>query len=307
MSNYTSTLKSWGDIGAAYPDGYSHVAGEPPVDGWENFFKYNVINDLDSLIDTTNSRIETDKGTSANKPTTPEQSHLYYSTDTDSLEYWDSGLSSWNRILSADGDTLSGALDFDGKAAQNVGPLNMSETANLNGNDLVDGTDILWDSANKQISQSVLQNDSLNVVAGDNLVGGGSVSLGDSVSLDVSDGDGSGLDADTVDGFHADDLGVTIEENGTVSVSNSIGIDFTGHLNVIDDNDGTVTIDPTHNHDSRYYTQSEVRSWVNNNADVPNSDYANTVGTVNDNGHTLYLQNSSPNNPSSGDIWIDTS
>jgi hypothetical protein len=100
---------------------------------------------------------------------------------------------------------------------------------------------------------------------------------------------------------------VTIEENGTVSVSNSIGIDFTGHLNVIDDNDGTVTIDPTHNHDSRYYTQSEVRSWVNNNADVPNSDYANTVGTVNDNGHTLYLQNSSPNNPSSGDIWIDTS
>lgn len=256
MSDYTSDLKSWGSLGTAYPNGYSHLAGEPPVDEWENFFKHNVISDLNSLITTTNSRIETDKGTSANKPTTPEQSHLYYSTDTNSLEYWDSGSSSWSRLLSAGGDTLDGALDFDGKAAQNVGPLNMSETANLDGNDLVDGTDILWDSTNKQIPQRVLQNDSLNVVAGNNLSGGGSVSLGGSISLDVSDGKDSGLDADTLDGYHAEDLGVNIEENNTLRKFRTTGINFTGHLNVIDDGDGTVTIDPTHNHDSRYLNVS---------------------------------------------------
>jgi hypothetical protein len=45
---------------------------------------------------------------------------------------------------------------------------------------------------------------------------------------------------------------LTIEEDGTTLVSNSTGINFTGHLNVIDDTDGTVTIDPTHNHDGRY-------------------------------------------------------
>ena len=36
-----------------------------------------------------------------------------------------------------------------------------------------------------------------------------------------------------------------------------------------------------HIHDGRYYTQSEVRNWVNNNADVPNADYADNAGNAN--------------------------
>jgi hypothetical protein len=45
-------------------------------------------------------------------------------------------------------------------------------------------------------------------------------------------------------------------------------INFTGHLNVIDDTDGTITIDPAHNHDSRYYTESEVDTKLGNKSDT---------------------------------------
>jgi hypothetical protein len=255
MSNYTSILKSWGDIGTVYPDGYSHVSGEPPVDGWENFFKYNVISDLDSLIDTTNSRIETGKGTSANKPTTPEQSHLYYSTDTNSLEYWDSESSSWNRLLSSDGDTLYGALNFNGKAAENVGPLNMSGTANLNGNDLVDGTTTLYNATTGQFSDADTVDGMEASELGSDVFNNGNLVLSNAnfdfgTNLSVTDnGDGTV----TVNAAQDADTHTAVSENGTELVSSVDNIDFTGHLNVIDDADGTVTIDPAHNHDSRYY------------------------------------------------------
>jgi hypothetical protein len=255
MSNYTSILKSWGDIGTVYPDGYSHVSGEPPVDGWENFFKYNVISDLDSLINTTNSRIETDKGTSANKPTAPEQSHLYYSTDTNSLEYWDSESSSWNRLFSSDGDTLYGALNFNGKAAENVGPLNMSGTANLNGNDLVDGTTTLYNATTGQFSDADTVDGMEASELGSDVFNNGNLVLSNAnfdfgTNLSVTDnGDGTV----TVNAAQDADTHTAVSENGTELVSSVDNIDFTGHLNVIDDGDGAVTIDPAHNHDSRYY------------------------------------------------------
>ncbi|UBF22615.1 hypothetical protein HRTV-25_gp34 [Halorubrum tailed virus 25] len=252
MANYSTLLETWGDTGQQYPSGYSVVEGEQPVDAWENFTKYNTIEDIKHLISLTNKRIETDKGASGSEPASPESSHLFHDTSAEALSFWDSTAGSWHRLLAADGDTLEGALNFNGKAAQNVGPLNMAATADLDGNDLVDGTTTIWDTSAGQIPLAALAANSVTVTAGSGLSGGGSASLGGSVTLNVSDGSGSGLDADTVDGFHADDLGVNIEENGTLSVSSSTGIDFTGHLNVIDDGDGTVTIDPSHNHDSRY-------------------------------------------------------
>ena len=80
-------------------------------------------------------------------------------------------------------------------------------------------------------------------------------------------------DADTLDGFHASELGLSIEEDGTSLVGNSTGIDFTGHLNVTDDGDGTVTIDPTHDHDGRYARLYDgVKTPVYSSfADVPSS------------------------------------
>jgi hypothetical protein len=51
---YSTNLLSWGDAGVAYPEGYSHIEGEQPVDAWENYFKHNVIADIKWLIDEVN-------------------------------------------------------------------------------------------------------------------------------------------------------------------------------------------------------------------------------------------------------------
>ena len=185
MANYSTLLKTWGDTGQEYPNGYSVVEGEQPVDAWENFAKYNLIEDVHHLISLTNQRIETDKGPSGTEPASPETSHLFHDIDNESLSFWDGTAGSWHRVLAADGDTLEGALDFDGKAAQNVGPLNMAATADLDGNDLVDGVDAIWDSVSGHVPQSALENDSVTVSAGTGLSGGGVVSLGSSVSFEI--------------------------------------------------------------------------------------------------------------------------
>jgi len=57
-----------------------------------------------------------------------------------------------------------------------------------------------------------------------------------------NDGSGSGLNADLLDGNEADDLGVTIEQNGTVISDPSTGINFDTGLDAVDDGDGTVTV-----------------------------------------------------------------
>lgn len=146
-----------------------------------------------------------------------------------------------DRYLKEAGDTLAGVLD-------------------MGTNDLVDGTTTVWDSANGVLPQAVqggpagslssyplanadLSNSAVTVTAGNQLTGGGSVSLGGSITVDVDEGAGSGLDADTLDGNHAADLGVTVEDGGTVVYDPSTGINFGTGLAVTDDTDGTVTVD----------------------------------------------------------------
>jgi hypothetical protein len=256
------------------------LEGEQPVDDWDNHVAYHTIKDIQHLIGLTNDRIETDKGTT--KPGSPESSHLFSDEDDGTFHYYDSNASAWHRLLKADGDSLSGALDFSDYAAQNVGSISMSGDVDLQSNDLLDGVTKVWDSVNSHVPQSVLERDSLTVTAGDHLSGGGSVALGGSVTLNLSDGPGSGVDADTLDGLHAEDVGVDIEDSGAVVVEPSTGINFTGHLDVLDDGDGTVSIDPTHTH-----SLSEVTDF--------SSDSQN-----------IYVQSSEPSSPSTNDLWIDT-
>jgi hypothetical protein len=59
----------------------------------------------------------------------------------------------------------------------------------------------------------------------------------------VEQGSGSGLDADSVDGFDASDLGVIVEDDGVVINDPSTGVNFATGLVVTDDGDGTVTVD----------------------------------------------------------------
>lgn len=80
MANYTTKLKAWGSTGTTFPDNYSYLEGEAPVDAWDNFLTHNLISDVrNHLIPLTNSRIESDSG--AAFPSSPEDGHLFYDTD----------------------------------------------------------------------------------------------------------------------------------------------------------------------------------------------------------------------------------
>lgn len=54
------------------------------------------------------------------------------------------------------------------------------------GDDLVSGANVIWNQAAGHINQSVLENDGLDVSAGNALTGGGSISLGGSATLGVA-------------------------------------------------------------------------------------------------------------------------
>ena len=121
--------------------------------------------------------------------------------------------------VSITGGTVIDTLEFDGRGhVQNVGTRSldgrylqvagdtMAGTLDMGANDLVDGTTTIWDSTNAYIPQGRLENDSVSITAGNQLTGGGSVALGGGVKIDVDDGDGSGLNADLLDGVHLADI-----------------------------------------------------------------------------------------------------
>jgi len=131
-----------------------------------------------------------------------------------------------------------------------------------------------------------LTNDSVTVTPGSNLSGGGTVALGESITLDVNT---TNLDADTVDGFEAAELGLDIEDNGTTTVNNSVGLNFTDNFTVTDDGDNTASVtlqqgsgsgldaDTLDGNEASYFT---TLTEVNNNADVPNADFADEAGNA---------------------------
>lgn len=253
MANYSTLLKTWGDTGSEYPDGYSYIEGEQPVDSWDNFLISNVISDLDSLISTTNKRIESDSGASGNEPTSPEASHFYHDTSNERVEYWDSTAGRWKGLLTTDGDTMAGILDMGGyQITDGTGTLTLDGVVNASGTLNYGGNEVLTTAL---------------------------------------EGDTNGLNADTVDGFHADELGVDFEDSGTVIVSSGTAANFTGNLSVTDDGDGTVTIDDSHNHDGRYArlydgVQAPVYATL---SDVP-SGISKGEMVFNDNDNTLYVE-----------------
>jgi len=65
----------------------------------------------------------------------------------------------------------------------------------------------------------------------------------DQISADsIEQGSGSGLDADTVDGVEATELGSDVSNNGTTVTSSSTDLDFGENLVAADDGDGTSSI-----------------------------------------------------------------
>ncbi len=187
MANYSTNLKTWGSAGSEYPDGYNYIEGEQPVDEWDNFLRYNSIEDVSHLISLTNKRIESEKGTS--HPTSPENAHLSYRTDNERLSHYDSTEGSWHGLLKVDGDTLQGELDAGGYLIGNVGKLELSGNVDLLGNDLNDtsSSNTIYDSASGHVPLAILEQSDVTINAGSHLSGGKTVSLGSSLTLNVQD------------------------------------------------------------------------------------------------------------------------
>jgi len=77
------------------------------------------------------------------------------------------------------------------------------------GEDIQDGSDVIYDSANSHIEQSILENSSLTYNSGDGLVGGGSVSLGSSATFNIGAGNfvtanASDIEVNIGDGIEGD-------------------------------------------------------------------------------------------------------
>lgn len=180
MPSYNTNLKTWGSTGQEYPDNYDYVEGEQPVDAWDNYFNYNVVEDIAHLINVTNNELLARDG-SVNL-----QADL---ADDQGNTIWDYSLGAVpassqeaSTVTVTAGDGLKGGGSFSNQGGSTT--LNI-EPADFAGSGLQDdGSDNLQ-----------LVNDSLSVTAGDGLDGGGSVSLGGSTSLsvDVSDFAGNGL------------------------------------------------------------------------------------------------------------------
>jgi hypothetical protein len=303
MANYDTLLETWGATGSVYPAGYSYLEDEQPVDDWDNFFAYNTIEDISHLISLTNKRIESGSGSSF--PSSPDGSHGFYRSDNERLYTWNSTQSNWDGLLKVNGDTLEGDLDAGGHVLSGIGALNLAGDTDLQGNDLKDSTSgkLLYDSSEENIPLNALEQDEVTVNAGSHLSGGGTISLGGSVDVDVDDdfllntGDRvtGELEGERSSGSRV--FTATDSSNGD-KLSLRVGGSNTFQLVGYDSSDGAwdynsaLTYDPgTANWSfgslpSVNGNNMATQSWVNSSADVPNADHADNANYANSAGNS---------------------
>jgi len=192
-----------------------------------------------------------------------------------------------------------------------------ANSLDVDGKDLEDGLTTIYDSSANEIpeaalgtiSNSTLSNSSVTLNANDGISGGGSVSLGDSVGVNINPSDfaGSGLTTDGSDNIDLTNDSVTITSGtdltggGTVSLGGSVTIDHantssqsnvtTGGSTVIDD----ITLDGN-GHVSGLNTENRSLSDWNVPSDF-NINNADRFG--------LPQRNSDPG-ASPGDMWYRT-
>jgi len=209
MASYTTNLKSWGEVGQEFPNNYSYIEGEAPVDAWDNFLNYNLISDVkDHLIPLTNSRIESDYGASGGEPTSPEGSHLYHNTDDEKLNIWNTTTSKWDEILTS--------------ATKSVSVSTLEASNSTTQSKLVDPNETVQVSDGMSMTTSgVYQND------GDLVVNGSFTSSGPIIGDGSISGNGSVAVSGVIDG--------TVEPI-TATISNNIFVALSGWTT---DNDGS--------------------------------------------------------------------
>lgn len=221
MPNYSSNLTTWGSTGTQYPNGYQYEAGEQPVDGWDNFFNYNVIEDINHLIDVTNNDLIAKDGSVAMEGQLDMGGHIITGTDgfkpvSGEIMQFETG-NPGNILIQ---DNANG--EFMGGWVEGVGLQMFAGNVDLRGSNLVDSTG---------------EKNEVKINAGTGLTGGGSTPLGTEMSLDVDTGniDHSNLAGVTSDAHHArytdqeavNAVGGTFtSESGSQAISDAVHSDF---------------------------------------------------------------------------------
>jgi hypothetical protein len=107
------------------------------------------------------------------------------------------------------------------------------------------------------------------------------VSLGGSTELTVPQGDGSELNADAVDGKHADafaDAGHDHNHDELTNVGSSDHHSRYTDSEAIEAVNGETSLGDANSVNGQTY--SDIQNWVNNNADVPNANQADNANTL---------------------------
>jgi hypothetical protein len=225
MADYTTNLKDWASTGQPWPTDYKYTVDEAPIDVYDNNFNYNTIKDIKHLIALTNSRIESEKGST--KPSTPESEHLFIDSDDGKFHWYGNG--SWSRVFDADGDTLGGTLDADGNQLANVGSI----TA-LDGTTFFDGSKVLAD----KVQSTGLDADSVDGWDKADIqswVNGNA----DVPNADYADSAG---DANTLQGNSPTDLSTDIQDDGVTVAAGATEIDFDRDFAVTQPSSGTARV-----------------------------------------------------------------
>lgn len=112
-------------------------------------------------------------------------------------------------------------------------------------------------------------------------------------------------DADTVDGFHASDLGSDVSDDGVQVVAKATDINFGNFLSVVDDGDGTVTVNADGGTDADTVDgahlsdiQSEIDSDISthtSDSDAHHAKYTDSEAITAINGDTNHATNASHN------------
>lgn len=299
MSDISTELKQWGSTGELWPDGYSQVDGEAPVDAWHNkLFSETIINIKDDIIPTINGRAESYVGTTA--PSSPESGHKFVDTDDVTVSHYING--GWNKVawhtdlqnhtsdsnnphgvdasdlgaLLDTGDTTTGNIVYDDSGAvfQNNGGGNLLEFQDASGGSITEH--------------------SIEVIDVPLSVTGTDTSAG--TSNTVLTVDPVGVDVDIPDG--------TLNEKGNrvatrtwtdnqLSGKSDTGHDHDGRYYTETEVDNQIS---SHNHDDLYYTETEVDGMFGNFTFTDN--YLQNGGNIIEGGQSDIIVN--PSNDFSG-------
>lgn len=280
MASYNTSLKDWGATGSEYPTGYKYLEGEQPVDAWDNFLKYHLIKDVKNhLIPLTNDRVESGSGTTL--PSSQESAHLFADTDDGEYYAYDSTQNQWRKLLYADGDTLSGALDMDGYEIRDS-----SGTLTLSGD--VSASRLYLSNAGIWFDGG---HDSLIEVNTDDhhsrYTDSEAQSAVDGANIDI------GGDADTLDGNHASDFANDVHSHS--GYVNTGGDSMSGDLNM----NGNQVQNVTNRVDRMQY----FYNWTKNTFSSESNPSRQTYTTINPSGH-LVVDDWDIRDASNNNEWI---